>query len=97
MKEKDMSKLHHLPRFGEVVKRKNAVLRDYRGGTVDMMWGWNQDASLDQIFALKKGKTEILLDYQEFLHYARAISMWKHETERMIKEAEERGRMGVRL
>lgn len=92
--QKDMSKLHDLKRFGQVVKDKNAILRNHKsGGTVDMRWGWNDEASIDQVFALrfkgKDGKTqEVFLDWQEVMHYGRAVSDWKYAYEKLKEEAE---------
>lgn len=101
MAEKNMKKLHNLPRFGQVVKDKKGYLK--QGGAM-IAWGWNQEVSLDQIFMLQhkcncnpSETCTLYLDYQELLHYTRAISMWKDEVEKMVKEAEARQMMGVRL
>ena len=97
MKEKDMTKLKDLKRFGQVIKDKNAILRNHKGGTVDMRWGWNESASVDQVFALRiphKGETvEVFLDWQEVMHYGRAVNDWKFAYEELKREAE--ARMGL--
>lgn len=100
-KKKDMKKLHDLPKFGEVVKRKNGLLQNYEGGgLVDVWWGWNDEASLDQMIAFKvklsdkdkqRGYKDIVIDWQELYHYARGVSMSFQETERRIAEEAKRG------
>lgn len=91
MKEKDMSKLHDLPRFSQVIKDKKATLRNQKGGTIQMGWGWNESASVDQIFSLKTPKgEEILIDWQEMMHYGRAVNDWKYAYEELMREAEKR-------
>ena len=87
-KEKDMTKLSDLPRFREVIKAKKATLRNYKGGTVQMGWGWNESSSVDQIFSLKFGDTEVFLDWQEMMHYGRAVNDWKYAYEELKREAE---------
>lgn len=90
MKTKDMRKLHHLPKLGEVVKKKWARIRNYGDGSsaVTLAWAQTEKMALEQIFILevtcKHGdKHRLVLDYQEFLHYARAIPDWKQSVEEM--------------
>lgn len=96
--KKDMSKLHNLERFSKILEKKNASLSNYAsGGIIEMKWGMNDEASLDQIFAIKvrvnerdaeRGYVEPLLDWQEVMHYGRAVSDWKGALERMKAEQE---------
>jgi hypothetical protein len=96
--KKDMSKLHNLPKFSQVVKNKNAVLVNRaNGGRIDMKWGWNDEASLNQIIALKipvkqnhadRGNVEVFIDWQELYHYARGVSLSMKEAQQRIDEIE---------
>lgn len=89
LNEKDMSKLQDLPRFSQVIKNKKATLRNYKGGTVLMAWGWNDASALDQIFVIKTpGGEELHLDWQEVMHYGRAVSDYKYAYEKLKAEAE---------
>ena len=98
-KEKDMSKLRDLPRFGKVVEAKRADIRNYNGGMATMRWGFNEDVALDQIFELtipvdkwdaKAGRVTALIDWQELAHYGRAVSDAKYAMEQLRLEAERR-------
>jgi hypothetical protein len=96
--KKDMSKLHNLPKFSQVVKDKNAVLVNRaNNGRVDMKWGWNDEVSLDQIIAIKvpvgereynQGHVEVFIDWQEIYHYARGVSLSMKEAQQRIDEIE---------
>lgn len=91
--KKDMRKLHDLPRFRDLINSKKGIIRNHKaGGTVDMAWGWNEDASLDQIFSLRfrhNGEpVELFLDWQELMHYGRAVSDWKGFTEEAKRKRE---------
>lgn len=96
MKSKDMKKLHDLPKFSKVVKKKNAVLKNHaNNGAIDMKWGWNDDASLDQIVAIKipvgekqynQGYVEAFIDWQELYHYARGVSLTMQEVKQRIQD-----------
>ena len=93
MKTKDMRPLHDLPKFSRVIKDKQATLRNHKGGgNIGMYWGWNDESSLDQVFALRipyKGEQiEVIIDWQEMMHYGRAVSDWKLALEDMKRKAE---------
>jgi hypothetical protein len=96
--QKDMTKLHNLPKFSKVIKNKKGILRDFKsGGGINMYWGWNKEASLDQIFALSKevnGETvTFYIDWQELTHYGRAVSDWKNAFQAAL-DAEEQAKRG---
>lgn len=93
--KKDMSKLNDLPKFGQVLKDRRGNLRNYthEAEGVTMSWGWNDKAALDQIMSLsyrdRDGKHhQLMLDWQELLHYARGISMTMQEVKDRVKEEE---------
>lgn len=90
--EKDMSELQDRPKFGDVVKKKQATIHNFNGGPVKIRWAWNEDVAIDQVFELKTPKGEILwLDWQEIMHYGRAIGSyrtqaWEDNQQRLIEK-----------
>lgn len=76
-----MRKLRELPKFGEVVNKQTARIRDYSGRnkSVHIEWDLNNEAIQEQIFKIiiedkkKHDRVELLLDKQELMHYLRAV------------------------
>lgn len=80
-KKKNMRRLRELPKFGEVIHKQTARIRDYSGRnkSVHIEWDLNAAAIQEQVFKIviedkkKHDKVEILLDKQELMHYLRAV------------------------
>lgn len=62
--------------FSNLAKKKinHANLKDYAmNSVVTLEWDLNKDAIQDRIFRIRINGEEALLDWEEFLHYARLI------------------------
>ncbi len=69
-------KLDHLPDFKKVLERKpKARIKSFSGkhDYVEVMWDLNDKAIADQMFKIKIGKEEAIINREELYHYLRAV------------------------
>ena len=72
-----------LPKFGEVVRRKRGVIKDFNGDRVAINWDWNEWSHKHQMFRLEvEGKCskgdhtctkDVIVSKQALEHFTRAV------------------------